>query len=109
MLIVSKLASLNLQARKFLAAGCGDARNIKNDKIPIRGRFSGACSGESSNEKPWSRLRAGPQTVFISTRSDVNKRQQHPVKASLDFLIFGFNLNVSPATAINPLEFLRTS
>jgi len=80
--------------------GTGVARNIKNDKIPIRGRFSGACNGESSNEKTRSRLRIGPQTVFISMLRFAKKRQQTPVKASLDFIISGFNRNVYLTVAI---------
>jgi len=37
---------------------------------------------------------AGPQTVFISTLRFVNKRFEHPVKASLGFITSDFNRNV---------------
>jgi len=42
----------------------------------------------------------GTQTVFISTRSDVKKRLQHPQKASFGFIMSGFNRNIFMTIAI---------
>jgi len=46
-------------------------------------------------------LRAGTQTVFISALRFVKKRLQHPVKASLGFIISSCDQNIILAITLN--------